>query len=399
MTNFVYVSPGFPATNVNFCEHLARAGVRVLGVGDAPYDELAPRLQASLTEYYRVDWLEDYEQAFRAVAYLSYRHGKVDWIESHNEHWLALDARLRDDFHVTTGHGVASLRNIRSKVAMKPVYARAGVPTARQAPLTDAAAACAFAAQVGYPIIAKPEYGVGANATLKLTSDADAHAAFPAPPAVPYVVEEYVTGDLISYDAILDASGTPVFEAATEFPPSILDIVVHQLDLAYRIAAVAPPALLDIGRRTAAAFGMINRFVHLEFFRLTADKPGLGRAGDYVGLEVNMRPAGGDTPDLYNIARHADVYQIYADLVTGIDSGAAASALVDPQFAVYAARRDAFAYAVPRDALLAKYAGELRRIKRNPPLFTPQMGDEYFVIRTPEEARADEFARDVITRS
>ena len=399
MTNFVYVSPGFPATNVNFCEHLARAGVRVLGVGDAPYDELDPRLKASLAEYFRVDWLEDYDQVFRAVAYLSYRHGKIDWIESHNEYWLALDARLRDDFHVTTGHGSSAIRTIRSKAAMKPVYARAGVPTARQAPLTDAAAVCAFAAEVGYPLIAKPEYGVGATATLKLTSDADAHDRFPGPPAVPYVVEEFVSGDLISYDAILDAAGTPVFEAATEFPPSIMDIVLDELDLAYRIAAVTPPALVDVGRRTVAAFGMANRFVHLEFFRLTADKPGLGRAGDYVGLEVNMRPAGGDTPDLYNIARDADVYQIYADLVTGIDTGAAASARRDPQFAVYAARRDRFAYALPREALLARYSAELRLVRRNPALFTPQMGDEYFVIRTPDEARADQFVRDVITRA
>ena len=90
MTNFVYISPAFPATNVNFCEHLAASGVRVLGVGDLPYEQLPERLRSALAEYYRVDSLEDYGQAFRAVAFLSFRHGKIDWIESNNEYWLSL---------------------------------------------------------------------------------------------------------------------------------------------------------------------------------------------------------------------------------------------------------------------------------------------------------------------
>ncbi len=399
MTNFVYLSPAFPAIGVNFCEHLAHAGVRVLGVGDTPYHELPERLRRALTEYYRVDTLEHYDQAFRAIAYLSYRHGKVDWLESNNEHWLPLDARLRTDFHITTGHGADLIDAIKSKAEMKPVYAFAGVPTARQTRVTDAAALLAFAADVGYPLIAKPEVGVGANDTARLASDDEVRAFCGRTRGVPYVAEEFITGDLVSYDAIVDAAGHPVFEAAVSFPPSILDIVVDRLDLAYRVEAQLPPGLADVGRRTVAAFGMRNRFVHLEFFRLTVDRPGLGRVGDWVGLEVNMRPAGGDTVDLYNYARNADVYQVYTDVVTGRDTGAAARAAADPQYGVYAARRDGFAYALPRADLLAKYAGELRQVRRNPPLFSPQMGDEYFVIRTPHEARADEFVRDTTTRA
>ena len=399
MTNFVYISPAFPATNVNFAEHLHQAGVRVLGVGDIPYDHLPQRLRTALTEYFRVDSLEDYDQAFRAVAYLSYQHGKIDWLESNNEYWLPLGARLRTDFHITTGHGVEVIQAIKSKSAMKSVYAFAGIPSARQYRLGDAAGVCAFAAEVGYPIIAKPEYGVGANDTAKLTSDAEVSDYFATPRGIPCVVEEFVVGDLISYDALVDAQGHPLFEAANSFPPSILDIVVGHLDLSYRIEAKMPAGLREIGRRTVAAFGMRHRFVHLEFFRLSGDHPGLGKVGDYVGLEVNMRPAGGDTVDMYNHARNGDVYQIYTDLVTGIDTGAAARAASDPQIAVYASRRDEFSYALSRRRLLAKYAAALRQVRRNPALFVPQMGNEYFVIRTPDADRADEFVRDTTTRS
>ena len=54
----------------------------------------------------------------------------------------------------------------------------------------------------------------------------------------------------------------------------------------------------------------------LQFFRLTQDQKGLGKKGDLVALEVNMRPAGGFTTDMINYSQSADVFQIWADMVT-----------------------------------------------------------------------------------
>ena len=85
MKNFIFISPGFPGNYENFCLALRADGVNVLGIGDTPYDALSPRLQSALTEYYKVDNMEDYDAMFRAVAYLSFRHGKIDWLESNNE--------------------------------------------------------------------------------------------------------------------------------------------------------------------------------------------------------------------------------------------------------------------------------------------------------------------------
>jgi hypothetical protein len=68
--NFIFVSPQFPHTYWNFCDRLRRNGVNVLGIGDTPYDQLEDNLKRALTEYYRVDNLEDYDQVFRAVAFL-----------------------------------------------------------------------------------------------------------------------------------------------------------------------------------------------------------------------------------------------------------------------------------------------------------------------------------------
>lgn len=194
--NFVFVSPQFPHTYWNFCDRLHRNGVNVLGIGDAPYDSLDASLKAALTEYYKVDTLEDYDAVYRAVAFFAFKYGKIDWLESNNEYWLAQDARLRQDFHITTGAHPDTVHLFQSKSSMKSGYAVAGVPTARCHKITSRAAAQAFAEQVGYPLIAKPDVGVGAAATFKLEDPAGLERFFAQPPAVPYVLEEFVTGDI-----------------------------------------------------------------------------------------------------------------------------------------------------------------------------------------------------------
>ena len=60
--NFVFVSPQFPHVYWQFCAALRRDGARVLGVGDTPFDALAPEVRDSLDEYYWVHDLENYEE-------------------------------------------------------------------------------------------------------------------------------------------------------------------------------------------------------------------------------------------------------------------------------------------------------------------------------------------------
>ena len=94
-----------------------------------------------------------------------------------------------------------------------------------------------------------------------------------------------------------------------------MDIVKKNLDLIYYTCPEVPGKLRKLGRKTVKAFGVHRRFIHLEFFRLTKARKGLGKTGDFVALEVNMRPAGGYTPDMMDFAHSTDVYQIYADMV------------------------------------------------------------------------------------
>lgn len=92
MKNFIFISPNFPSNYWKFCRELQNNGIRVLGIGDEVYDNLTVDLKASLTEYYKVSNLESYDEVFRAVAFFTFKYGKIDFIESNNEYWLERDA-------------------------------------------------------------------------------------------------------------------------------------------------------------------------------------------------------------------------------------------------------------------------------------------------------------------
>ncbi len=396
--NFIFISPQFPHTYWQFCDRLKQNGVNVLGIGDSPYDGLDEPLKRSLTEYYRVDSLEDYGQVYRAVAYFAFRYGKPDWLESNNEYWLEQDARLRTDFHITTGIQSSEIGSWKHKSSMKPVYASAGIPTARCHRVSDLEAAAEFiAANGGYPVIAKPDVGVGAANTWKLENAEQLEAFFRDKPDVPYLIEEFVEGDICSYDAISDSQCRPLFESMTVWPPSIADIVNKDLDLSYYTAPDVPDALRRLGRAALKAFGVRSRFVHLEFFRLTKARAGLGEVGDFVALEVNMRPAGGYTPDMMDFAHSTDVYRIWADMVTQDRRVLPESG--DDHYCVYASRKDSHRYVHTHEEILARYGSRIVMCERMPELMWETMGCQMYTAHAYSEEELKDFISFVHARS
>ena len=99
MKNVVFISPNFPTNYWHFCQELKNDGVNVLGIGDQPYHELSWDQRNSLTEYYKVDSLENYDEVYRAVAFFTFKYGRIDFLESNNEYWLDQNAHLRTDFN------------------------------------------------------------------------------------------------------------------------------------------------------------------------------------------------------------------------------------------------------------------------------------------------------------
>ena len=389
--NVVFISPHFPQTYWHFCAGLRANGVNVLGIADTNYENLSWELQQCLSDYYKVHNLENYDEVYRAVAFYAHRYGKIDWIESNNEYWLEQDARLRTDFNVTTGIKTDQIASIRNKSEMKKCYAAGGIPTARQIKGSEGPAKVqAFVKKVGFPVIAKPDSGMGASGTFKLHDDKELKAWFKDHENNfgYFVFEEFISGLLVSYDAIFNSKGEPIFENNTVFPMPIMDVVHDNLEICYWANKTVPAKLSAIGRRTVKAFNVKSRFVHLEFFQLDSDRAGLGKKGDYVGLEVNMRPPGGYTPDMMNFAHSTDVYQLWADMVTFDE---ARKPQGEQYFCAYAGRRDGVAHKHSHEEIMNRYGSDIRMAERVPDALADDLCNFAYIARFKEKKDIDAF--------
>ena len=392
MKNFVFISPNFPLTYWRFCRELRNNGMRVLGIGDSPYGDLVKELRDSLDEYYKVSSLENYDEVFKAVAFFTFKYGKIDWLESNNEYWLMQDAKLRTEFNITTGPKSEDMAKIKFKSAMKEYYAKAGLPTARYHLVEGLEDALEFAGYVGYPVVVKPDNGVGANNTYKLKSDDDVRWFIDTKDDNVYIMEEFVNGYVQTYDAIIDSQGNPLFESGNVTPLSLMDIVNEGGDSVYYLVKDLPDNIRDAGLRTVKAFGVKSRFIHLEFFVLNEDQEGLGNKGDILGLEVNMRPAGGYTPEMYNYSQETDVYKIWADMVA-FDYNT--KPIGNHHYCAFYSRRDGKTYKLDDYEITMKYGHCLKMAGRIPEALSGAMANQMYVCNFDTEEEMNQFYADM----
>lgn len=392
--NFIFISPNFPTNYWQFCAELKKNGLNVLGIGDQPYDELSQELKNSLNEYYKVNSLENYDEVYRAVAFFTYKYGRIDWLESNNEYWLERDAMLRTDFNISSGFHTEDMPRIKYKSKMKEFYTKAGIPVARYH-LVDNVENCQdFIKLVGYPVIVKPDNGVGASHTFKLSSDQDLLQFFNEKEAdTQYIMEEFIDAEVNSYDAVIDSNGDPMFETGNVTPDSIMDIVNNSDNSIYHIVKNLSEDVRTAGRATVKSFGVKSRFVHFEFFRLLKDHEGMGKKGDVVALEVNMRPCGGFSPDMMNYANSTNVYKIWADMIA-FDH----STLPDGKHAycAYAGRRDGKDFVLSHEEILEKYGDNLKMVDRIPDVLSGAMGNQMYVAVFNTKKEMDSFYKNVL---
>ena len=394
MRNLVFISSNFPTNYWMFCRELKNNGINVLGIGDCPYDNLMPELQDSLNEYYKVDSLEDDDAVYRAIAFFIFKYGRIDWIESNNEYWLGRDAKFRTDFNVTTSFQAADIPRIKYKSKMKEFYIKAGIPVAKHHMVDDMKGCLEFIKEVGYPVITKPDNGVGASDTHKISNDEELKEFFETKwEGVEYIMEEFVNAEVNSYDAIIDSNGDPIFETGNVTPNSIMDVVNNLDNSLYYIVKDLPADTRKAGRATVKSFGVKSRFVHFEFFRLLEDHEGLGKKGDIMALEVNMRPCGGFTPDMINFANSTNVYKIWADMIAFDKS---TMPVGERAFCAFAGRRDGKPFKYSHEEIMEMYGDQMRMVERIPDALSGAMGNQMYVANFPTKKAMDKFYKDMI---
>jgi hypothetical protein len=301
--NVVIISPHFPKNHRNFCMRLHEMGARVLGIDQVP---LPDELNCCMDDYYQVSDLHRYSELVKACRYFEKRYGPIHRIESHNEYWLETQAKLATEFQVE-GLQSHNLGQIKRKSEMKKVFKKAGLAPARGGLVKTLEDALVFTRELGYPVILKPDVGVGAFGCVKIKNEQDLRQFFTSIPSQPYLLEEFIDAMICSFDGLVDRGGNLLFVTSHTYK-GIAEVVQGGLDQSFYSLREIPKDLEEIGRKTLAAFNVKERFFHFEYFR-TKER--------LIPIEVNMRPPGFPTLDMCNFACDIDLYSWWAEVVTG----------------------------------------------------------------------------------
>ena len=384
--NVIFISPNFPLHFYNFCNRLRHLGCNVLGIGDCPYDNLNDNVKSSVTEYYYVTSLEDYDQVMRAAAFFTFKYGKIDHIASQNEYWLNTEARLREDFNVLSGMRPADLLKVKHKSKMKSVYAKAGIPTARYLLINSESKARKFAKMVGFPLIIKPDSGVGASNTYKIDDAAaldEVLSKIDTKNSV-NIIEEFVPGHVETFDGITDSHDEILFCTGQVMKVTPLAMLNGDGENISYTRNMQQSDLLEVGTKAVKAFGVRQTFFHFEFFRLDDDKAGLGKRGDIIGLEVNMRAPGGYIPDKMNYAYDVDVYQIWAESLV-FDENRSFKNYQFKRYVTHYGRGANVNYRHTADEIRAKFGDRLLMYNIPPKSISGGMGAQVFILKSATE--------------
>jgi hypothetical protein len=379
--NYVFLSPHFPPNYYLFCIRLRELGGVALGVADESYDNLRPELRQALNDYYKVSDMHDYDALVRGLGYFTSRYGKLDKLDSFNEYWLQTEAGLRNDFNLD-GLRPADMPAMKQKSLMKAVFHKCGIETAAGIVVQDAAQARAFALEAGFPLVAKPDIGVGAHGTWRISDTAQLDSFLADERSTGYFLEKFIRGSIETFDGLTNNRGEIVFCSSLEYSQGIMETVNADNDVYYYTRRVIPADLRAAGTALVREYGLRGRFFHFEFFRTPENK--------LLGLEVNMRLPGGLTPDMWNFSNDFDIYQQWARIA--MDQPFSAKCEY-PYHCAYIGRKNRIGYAHKHDEVVAALGKALVHHQEISGVFASALGDYGYLVRSPDISQIHDMAR------
>lgn len=377
--NFVFISPNFPKIYSHFVKELKLNGLKVFGIGDTPKENINDELKTYLDEYCYVSNLSNIQWVKNTLDYLENKYGHIDYIESNNEYWLINDSIYREYKHVENGFYPHDMDKIKYKSKMKEYFKKAGVKVARYILSDKLEDIKAFALEVGYPLFAKPDNGVGASSTYKLNNKDDVITFLNKKGNEQYIIEEYINGEIVTFDGIVDDDSNPLLIYNETFPIPVANVVNEDIDDFYYANMEMDESFKELGERVVKSFGIRKRCFHIEFFKMLENKPGFANKNEIIGLEVNMRSPGGDTPELLSIALDNSYYKCYADII------AFNKITIDLNkkhyIAISVSRKDRFHYVHSIEEIKEKYTQSLILHGTYDKAIALCMGNEFYMAR------------------
>src|SRR5215213_1854261 len=287
-------------------------GVRLGLVTCEPVERIPPTLRERLDAHWRVSDALDPRQVAWAVSGLAGQLGRVDRLVGALEQLQVPLAQVRESLGIE-GMDVRTAINVRDKSQMKETLQAAGIPCARHALVRSAGQATAFADQVGFPLVAKPPAGAGAQSTFRLDNGDMLRgwlAAVPLGEDSPALLEEFLTGEEHTFDSVT-IGGSTVWSSIADYRPPPLDVLRNpwiQWTVVLPRDISGPPyaGIHRWGPAALEALGVTDALTHMEWFA----RPD----GSVAVSEVAARPPGAQLTSMHGYTHDIDLYRAWAEL-------------------------------------------------------------------------------------
>jgi len=317
--HIVFIAPYFMGNTLLYVKAFAALdGITLSLISCDPADKLPAELKPRIEGHYRIDSHLDTAQIETAVRAIQRAIGPIDRLAGFLEELQLPMAEVRDALGIE-GLSAATARAFRDKDRMKEVLRSHGVPVARSQLVRSVAELERFVGEVGYPVIVKPQAGLGARATYRVETAEDLAALETQPSAdKPLQVEEFVRAREHTCETVT-IRGVPVWRSGTRYFPSPLEV----LETPWVQYAVLLPREDDdptwtqfhptntsalsalFGDQATTAAG--TALTHMEWF--------LREDGTALVNEVGIRPPGVHIMPLMGITHGTDMISDWARMI------------------------------------------------------------------------------------
>jgi formate-dependent phosphoribosylglycinamide formyltransferase (GAR transformylase) len=320
MPHVTLVAPHFLENTNRYVAAFAQLeGVTLSLISADPVEALPPVLRAKVAGHYRVRDIGDGSQLAAAAQALGKGVGRIDRLTGALEQLQLPMAHVREVVGIP-GMRPDVARRFRDKDRMKAVLREAGVPVAKSALVYSQAALEAFIGAVGYPVIVKPQAGLGAKATQRVESPEDVRAlarlGMAPTPEHPVQVEQFVRAREHTCETV-SVHGKTVWRSGTRYFPTPLEVLEQpwqqycvmlprEVDAPWtEFAPINEAALKALFGPRPEVTG--TALTHMEWF--------LREDGSMLVNEVGARPPGVQIMPLMGLAHDMDFISAWAELI------------------------------------------------------------------------------------
>jgi hypothetical protein len=234
--------------------------------------------------------------------------GPFDHIIALSEYLLDTAAELRQRYGIP-GQTPTEVARFRDKTVMKSTLEVAGIRVPRWSAERDVDRLLIAAESLGYPVIFKPIRGAGSQGVRKVQSAQELRALCHASDLCQYEIEEYVAGDVMHTDGVVDAAGECLFIVTSRY---LANCLAFENGEPFGSVIQTDPDQVKIHQEFARtcidALGLRNSAFHLEYF---------DTGQELVFLEIGARVPGADVPYVVRDVTGVNMFQLWVDALLG----------------------------------------------------------------------------------